>query len=275
MCEEPRHGLAVGFFDGVHRAHQAVLARASRVLTFRNHPLSILAPEKAPRLLMTTEDRLAAIRACGVTDILALDFTRDLSQLSPDDFISEFIQERTVYCGENWHFGRGGKGDGAYLRAKGIDVEMIPLVQFEGAPISSTRIRAAIQNAQIKTAADMLGRPWTLRGTIEKGKGLGHTIGYATLNIRPAADLITPPNGVYSVRLNGLKGIANFGLAPTMGARAWTAPELEVHLLEPTQNLPRLGENVKVAFYDFIRPEKKFDSLESLRAQIAADIARL
>ena len=271
MREAPRDGLAVGFFDGVHRGHQAILARAASVLTFRNHPLSVLAPERAPRLVMSVEDRLAAIAACGVGEVRALDFTPALAALSPDDFISRYVSRARVFCGANWNFGRGGVGNAAYLRAHGIDAEVVPYADYEGSPVSSTRIRAALAEGRIDAATAMLGHAWSMRGEVVAGKGVGRKMGFPTINLKPVEGLVAPPCGVYEVCLAGAKGVANFGYAPTMGERAWESPTLEVHLLAPPNVAPQLGESLAVEIRRFIRPERKFEKVEDLQRQIALD----
>lgn len=271
MREASRNGLAVGFFDGVHRGHQAILANASSVLTFRNHPLSVLAPDRAPRLIMSVKDRLAAIAGCGVGEVRALDFTPELAALSPDDFIAQYVRERKVFCGDNWNFGRGGVGNAAYLRARGIDAEVVSYADYDGRPVSSTRIRAALAEGRIEAATAMLGHAWWVRGEVIAGKGVGRTIGFPTINLKPLDGLIQPPCGVYEVRLAGAKGIANYGFAPTMGARAWAEPTLEVHLLTPPSAAPTVGASLAVEICRFIRPERKFDKLEDLQRQIASD----
>ena len=271
MREAPRDGLAVGFFDGVHRGHQAILARAASVLTFRNHPLSVLAPERAPRLVMSVEDRLAAIAACGVGEVRALDFTPALAALSSDDFISRYVSCTRVFCGANWNFGRGGVGNAAYLRAHGVDAEVVPYADYEGSPVSSTRIRAALAEGRIDAATAMLGHAWTMRGEVVAGKGVGRKMGFPTINLKPVEGLVAPPCGVYGVRLAGAEGIANFGYAPTMGERAWESPTLEVHLLAPPNVAPQLGESLAVEIRRFIRPERKFEKVEDLQRQIALD----
>lgn len=271
MREASRNGLAVGFFDGVHRGHQAILSRASSVLTFRNHPLSVLAPDRAPRLIMSVEDRLAAIAACGVGEVRALDFTPELAALSPDDFISRYVTHDRVFCGGNWNFGRGGVGNTAYLRSRGIDAEVVPFADYEGRTVSSTRIRAALAEGRIEAAVAMLGHAWGMRGEVVPGKGLGRKMGYPTINMRPASGMVRPPCGVYEVRLWGAKGIANFGVAPTLGERAWREPMLEVHLLTAPSAAPAADGTPKVEVRRFIRPERKFDRLEDLQRQIALD----
>ena len=271
MREAPRDGLAVGFFDGVHRGHQAILARAASVLTFRNHPLSVLAPERAPRLVMSVEDRLAAIAACGVGEVRALDFTPALAALSSDDFISRYVSRARVFCGANWNFGRGGVGNAAYLRAHGIDAEVVPYADYEGSPVSSTRIRAALAEGRIDAATAMLGHAWSMRGEVVAGKGIGRKMGFPTINLKPAEGLVAPPCGVYEVRLAGAKGVANFGYAPTMGERAWESPTLEVHLLTHPNAASRQGESLAVEIRRFIRPERKFEKVEDLQRQIALD----
>lgn len=275
--------LAVGFFDGVHLGHQKILRGASSVLTFSNHPLSLLAPERAPRLIMAPEDRVQAIRASGVGDVKLLPFTRELAEMSPAEFVETFLDGRfsSVRCGANWRFGKGGAGDADYLRQRGFTVETVPYAEFKGERISSSRIRGCLERAEIEDANAMLGRRYEVRGQRSEGKGLGTKLGFPTINLRPVSTCspfpvsCSPliPRGVYEVEMNGEKGIANYGQAPTTGDQAWTEPVLEVHLLRsPTSSDHRPVESAAVVeIVRFIRPERKFASLEELKRQIAAD----
>jgi len=261
-------GVAVGFFDGVHLGHQAILRGADAAITFRNHPLSVLAPERAPRLIMSLEDRLAAIRACGVHDVTALEFTEALAHEPPEEFMRRL--GRRVRCGGNWRFGANGAGDADFLKSHGVAVEVVPYAEFKGERISSTRIREALEAGNVADANAMLGRPFSVRGSVFRGKGEGTAIGYPTVNMTP--DLpIRLPLGVYAVEANGHRAIANYGVAPTMGARAWDAPCLEIHFPDAQCPTPDV-KNLRVAFRGFLRPERRFESKEELVRQIAADI---
>ena len=167
--------VAVGFFDGVHLGHQAILKGADAALTFRNHPLAVLSPDRAPRLLMDAEERLAAIRACGVGEVVALNFTPEFARLSPEEFLAMagITRKVKVRCGDNWRFGRGGAADATWLRAHGYSVEVIPAVEYRGEAVSSTRIRAALERGEVEDACAMLGRPFEVRGEVFAGKGEG------------------------------------------------------------------------------------------------------
>ena len=154
MRDAALESVAVGFFDGVHLGHQAILGRASRALTFGNHPLSVLAPERAPRLIMTPEEKVAAIRACGVGEVEVVDFTPELAALSPEEFAARHFvgldgSRRSVVCGENWRFGAGGRGDADFLRRLGFDVEVVPYAVFDGERVSSSRIRRSLADGDI------------------------------------------------------------------------------------------------------------------------------
>ena len=279
MCETAQFRLAVGFFDGVHLGHQAILRGASAALTFENHPLSVLAPERAPRLLMSWEDRAKTIMALGVK-VTALEFDRDLAARSPEEFLALMrclAPDRTlsVRCGANWRFGRDGAGDADWLRARGVPVTVVPYVDFQGEPVSSTRIRAALGRGEIEAANAMLGRPYAVRGAVVKGKGLGTKLGYPTINLVPAspdrAEARLPvPLGVYAVEIGGVRGVANYGVAPTTGAAAWTSPVFEVHLLGSPADVSDVSV---VSVLRFLRPERKFASTDELKAQIALDAA--
>ena len=269
--------LAVGFFDGVHLGHQAILKGAAAALTFRNHPLTVLAPEKAPRLIMSVEERVAAIRACGVRDVEVLDFTPELAEMSAEEF-AEFLNKRRgrrfplVRCGANWRFGKGGAGDAAFLRERGFEVEVVPYAEYKGERVSSSRIRAALERGEIEDANAMLGRKFKVQGSRFKGKGLGGKIGYPTINLELSTLNLKLPLGVYEVEFAGLKGIANYGLAPTMGDKAWSSPVLEIHILHSASTPSTYTSNsTEVEFVRFIRPERKFSSVEELRRQIESD----
>lgn len=269
--------LAAGFFDGVHLAHRRILDGADAALTFANHPATVLAPGGEPPLLCTLDERVAMLReAAG--EAIVLDFTPEFAATRAEDF-ARGIAERgftAVRCGEDWRFGRGGEGGPATLRAAGLDVETVPAVEFEGARISSTRIRAAVAKADFAAAAAMLGREWTLCGAVARGKGLGAKIGFPTVNVAPPPGLQLPPRGVYAVEAAGAPAIANLGLAPTLGANAWRSSVLEVHFIDSGAAAPLAAANsLRVAFRRFIRPEKRFDSIDALRRQIAEDVRAL
>ncbi len=301
--------LAIGFFDGVHLGHQKILACADAALTFIEHPLALLAPEKAPALLMAPEERLAAIAAAlkggkgfngfngdngfkgdkglnGFKDlnglrVRALPFTRELAAESPENFANDLRRDypdlETVFCGPNWNFGAGGAGNADFLRARGFAVETIPFEQHEGAPVSSTRIRAALKSGDLPLANAMLGRPFAVCGEVMQGKGEGRKIGFPTLNIKPFNPCLAGllPFGVYAVDTTWGRGVANWGIAPTMGEQAWAEPVLEVHVVGrgEGEKVGRWeGEKVEVLLVGFLRPERRFESIEALRKQIASDV---
>ena len=276
-------GLAVGFFDGVHLGHQAILKGADAALTFRSHPLTVLAPQKAPRLIMTAEERIAAIKACGVRTVTVLDFTPELAAISPEEFVVRYLASSvsrlpsSVRCGANWRFGKGGEGDAAFLRSRGIAVEVAPYAEYKGERISSSRIRQCLEHGEIEDANAMMGRKFKVQGRRFKGKGLGTDIGYPTVNLKLETLNLKLPLGVYEVEVDGLKGIANYGLAPTLGDRAWARPVMEVHLLgKGTKDMGRqTSDGVSVTLVRHVRPERKFASIDDLKRQIAADCATI
>lgn len=268
--------LAVGFFDGVHLGHRAILAGADAALTFNRHPRAVLCPDRAPRLIMTLEARLAAIRACGVGDVQVLDFTRELASMPPEDFLPRLAGWR-VRCGANWRFGANGAGDAGLLRRFGIDVKVVAYADYDGLPVSSSRIRESLERGEVPAANAMLGRRFGTRGRLFQGKGMGTQLGFPTLNYRLDELELRLPNGVYEVSVAGLRGLANYGIAPTFGARAWSEPVLEVHLLDaPPPGFQQRDEGLRaVEFVRFLRPERKFATCADLKTQIARDIARI
>ena len=273
MRETSFNVLAVGFFDGVHLGHQAILRGADAALTFRSHPLLVVAPDRVPQMIMSVDERVSAIRECGVRKVVLLDFSSRIASMKPEDFLL-MARARTgftsIRCGANWRFGRDGSGTAEWLMKRGESVEVVPYAEFHGAPVSSSRIRECLRKGAIEDAAAMLGRPVSTPVMRFHGKGMGSGLGFPTVNFEigsPIAGML--PLGVYKVECGHVPGIANFGVAPTMGGRAWTKPVLEVYF--PSGEVPSERDGETVSFISFIRPEKRFESFDALKAQIARD----
>ena len=271
MGDAAQASLAIGFFDGIHLGHQAILEKAGTVMTFRNHPLAVIAPEQAPELIMTPEARLRRLAESG-KKLIVLDFDAAMAGKTPEAFTEEYLKPlgvKAVYAGENWRFGKGGKADIDWLKKAGFAAETVPYETYRGEKISSTRIRQALRRGDMQGAAAMLGRAWRIAGRVAPGKGEGRRLGFPTVNLRPAEGLVQIPRGVYEVRMGGRRGIANYGVAPTFGSQAWDGAVCEVHLLEGAAETP---EPCEVELVRFVRPERKFDSTEELKAQIRRDV---
>jgi riboflavin kinase/FMN adenylyltransferase len=284
--------LAAGFFDGVHAGHRAVLAGAlaqARIrhgqawaLTFDQHPLSILAPAHRPPLLTPLEVRLELLSQAGLDGCLMLPFTRALAACSPDTFVDLICggpgHIAAIHCGANWRFGQHAAGDPARLaelgEPRGFAVEIVPATLYDEHPISSTRIRRAIQHGQLSEATAMLGRPYSIRETVVRGRGIGRQLGMATANLHPAAEVL-PPTGVYAVRTwlgdRPVDGVANLGLRPTFAEAPPADPVLEIHVLDFAGDL--YGATLDIAFIARLRDERPFPSPQALIAQIEQDIA--
>ena len=274
MREAALRRIAVGFFDGVHLGHRSILSGADAALTFNPHPLAVVDPDRQPRLLMSLEERVAAIREAGVGEVIVLDFTPGFSRMTAPEFLDfmmarEFSRFGTVRCGANWRFGAGGTGDWRLLAGRGLNVELVDYVEFGGERISSSRIRDALAAGMLEDASAMLGGAFRKRLKPVSGKGLGSSLGYPTVNFEVELPL---PGGVFAVRLDGFRAIANYGFAPTAGENAWRRRTLEVHQLEGEVSL---SPSMEVSFLSFIRPERKFLSFEELRRQIEIDCGKV
>lgn len=282
--------LAIGIFDGVHLGHCAVIEAAvqsarrsngqSAVLTFDPHPSVILRPQNPTRLLMSRGAKARVLERLGVEAVITQLFTPELAAMEAEDFVPwlkrALPQLAGIYVGENWRFGRGRKGDIALLvtegRKAGLSVFSAPRVSLDGEPISSSRIRAAVEAGEIAAANAMLGYVYFAEGRVVPGKKLGRTMGFPTLNVAWSPDL-RPRYGVYVVGATGakhtgcLRGVANYGARPTVESAG--EPRLEVHLLDECPY--DAGDEITVEWLHFLRPEMKFGGLGTLRAQIAAD----
>lgn len=283
--------LAIGVFDGVHLGHRAVIERAlgdarkadgtAVVVTFDPHPIRLLRPESAPRLLTSTAHKIRLIRALGVRQLLVIPFDRAFASTPPDEFIRALARAasplREVCVGFAWSFGKDRAGNLALLDRLGHELGFeevgVPAVEIEGEVVSSTLVRRAVESGDLAKAARLLGREYTILGTVTKGAQLGRTLGFPTANLSAHNEQF-PPNGVYAVDIvrgdQQLRGVANIGVRPTI-ADASGERLCEVHAFDFHEDI--YGEDLEVSFRRFLRPEQKFPSLDALRAQIAADVA--
>lgn len=283
--------VALGMFDGVHLGHQHVVRQAllnaralgvpGIVVTFHPHPLAVVRPDQAPRLLQSLNQRLRALKALGAQDAVPIPFTRETAQLDGADFIRLLARDvgrlRSIAVGEGFQFGRRRTGDVALLHTLGKE---LGFTTVEAAPIkvgkqrvSSTRIREALRTGDLSTVAELLGRPYAIEGTVQQGQQLGRRIGFPTANIL-LDGLELPPLGVYAARARCSRGcfpaVLNIGVRPTV-SDAQPLPRLEVHLLDFTGDL--YGCGLEVEFVRHLRPERRFPNIDALTQQITVDVA--
>jgi riboflavin kinase / FMN adenylyltransferase len=282
--------LAIGVFDGVHLGHQAVISTAARhaaeaggtavVVTFDPHPMKVLRPQASPRLITATQHKIALIRDLGVSHLLVITFDREFAATPPADFVRQLVAAarplREICVGQEWSFGKDRAGNLALLKTLGAELGFnvvgVEPVTSRGVTISSTATRKAVKAGDFATVKQMLGRDYTILGTVEEGKHLGRSLGFPTANLSAHSEQF-PPNGVYAAEgtLQGEKvhGVVNLGVRPTIDQ---DSPQrvLEFHLFDFDRDL--YGEDVELRFLRYIRPERKFESLAALREQIARDV---
>ena len=282
--------LAIGVFDGVHRGHQAVIstsadhARAANgtpiVVTFDPHPEKVLRPQAAPRLLSATQHKVALIRNLGVRHLLVITFDRQFAATEPEEFVQQLVNHskplREICVGHEWAFGKNRRGNLELLKTLGtqlnFEVVGVPPVKANGEVVSSTAIRQAIEKGDFARAAVMLGREYTILGTVTRGDGLGKKIGFPTANLSAHNEQF-PPNGVYAavarLRDGMYRGVINLGVRPTVSGGK-SERVLEIHLFDFDRDI--YGRDLEVRFLEFLRPEKKFENLDALVHQIRRDV---
>ena len=282
--------LAIGVFDGVHRGHQAVIstsadhARAANgmpvVVTFDPHPEKVLRPEHAPHLLTATQHKVALIRNLGVRQLLIINFDKQFAATEPEDFVQQLVLHskplREICVGHEWSFGRNRRGNLDLLKKLGEEFDFrvvgVPPVRINGEVVSSTAIRRAIETGDFARAPAMLGREYTILGTVTRGDNLGKKIGFPTANLSAHSEQF-PPNGVYVAEAkidNELhRGVINLGVRPTVSGGK-SERVLEIHLFDFNRDI--YGQDVEVGFLKFLRPEKKFENLDALVQQIRKDV---
>lgn len=282
---------AIGVFDGVHLGHQAVISTSARhaeatggiavVVTFDPHPMKVTQPQRAPHLLTATGHKIQLIRALGVQHLLIVNFDSHFAALAPEEFVGRLVSHanplREICVGHEWTFGRNRAGNLDLLNklgaSCGFDVVGIPPVKVGGEVVSSTAIRQAVVEGDFARVRAMLGRDYTILGTVVEGAKLARELGFPTANLSAHSELF-PPNGVYAAeaKLDGkvFRGVANVGVKPTItGGNAKRLVEL--HLFDLDRDI--YGANIEVKFVKFLRPEQKFENVEALARQIARDVS--
>lgn len=279
--------VALGMFDGVHEGHAQLIRRANHlaalydlssvVLTYDAHPLSVLAPEKAPRALSTRAEKVAQIARLRADALVLRPFTAAYAALEPEAFVRQLtdtLHPRHIVIGFNYSFGARGRGTPQLLRELGekygFETHIVDAVRVAGDTVSSTRVRAALEAGDVALCTALLGRYYTVSGEIMHGKQLGRTLGFPTANLDWPGMKALPPRGVYAAYA-WIEG-ERYGAALNIG-RHPTAPEgaptLEAHLLDCHQEL--YGKHMRLELVAFLRGEQKFDSLDALKAQITRD----
>lgn len=290
--EERKVCLAIGTFDGVHLGHQQVIRQTisdarqhearSVAVTFDRHPASVLAPDRAPPLIYTLEQKLDTIAEQGMDTALLLEFTEAFSRVPAEKFIRDLSREfgpiHSICVGSRFSFGHRRRGNVALLQRLGNElgftVHGLASVSLDGEVVSSTRIRDAIQRADFDAAGQMLGRAYCLRGTVVEGHHLGKELGFPTANL-DTVGLALPGNGVYAAHVNfggnEHRAVLNIGNRPTLD-RPSSHPVVEIHMLDFSGDL--YGRTLEVNFIEKIRREQKFSSLDALRRQISQDVEK-
>ncbi len=285
--------IALGNFDGVHKGHLAVIEKAreiaakeglkSSVLTFEPHPLNILKADIKPFRLTTEEQKTSIIQSRGIHNLFIINFDKEFSEIKAGEFIEEILvnklQAAHIVTGEDFIFGHKREGNRKMLskaaKKHKFGYTRVRPVGDKACVFSSSLIRKSLQEADLLSAAQMLGRNFFIAGTVQEGNKKGRELGFPTINI-PLCEYIRPAYGVYAVKIyienrpGWLYGAANIGVKPTLGG---TEELLEVHIFDFSENI--YGHNVEVELIEYIRPERKFMNLDELKSQIAEDCVKI
>ncbi len=283
--------LAAGFFDGLHRGHLKIIAETLRrarqrnghawVFTFREHPRRLV-DSAAPELLTSTNHKMKLLATLGVDVCMLIDFTPGIAATSPPDFV-DYLCSRSkllaeIVVGKNWKYGAKGKGDVRLLEKLAgnwkVEVNVTPGVKRHGRMISSTRIRSSVRNGDLEEAEVMLGRPFSVLGTVVRGRGQGRKMGFPTANLK-LEDEILPPTGVYAgfARHSNRFSMAalSLGYRPTFDMPDESCPaQLEAHLMDMDEDI--YGEDMEIFFVRNIRQQRKYNSVKALSERVKEDV---
>jgi riboflavin kinase / FMN adenylyltransferase len=265
--------VAVGTFDGVHRGHREVIRGNDTVLTFDPHPIAVINPAAAPRLLTPLPIKRDLIAGLGVEELVVIPFDRDFAAQSAEEFVDDVLVNRLgaehVSVGENFRFGKGAKGDADLLRSRPeFSTRVVPLVEVAGETVSSSQIRALVAAGDVRKAADFLGGPFLFEGEVVEGDHRGHELGMPTANLVPDDRLVYPGHGVYAAWAHGYPAAVNVGVRPTFDTGR--GPLIEAHLIGYEGVL--YGEILRIGFVERLRGEKRFESVDALVEQMHRDV---
>ena len=279
-----------GTFDGVHIGHQKILSRLKEIarksegetvlITFWPHPRLVLYPEQTDlKLLNTFEEKAELLRAQGINHLLRIPFTKDFSKLTSEEFIKKILIDtigtRKLVIGYDHRFGKNREGSFEHLKANasvyGFEVEEIPRQDIEHVTVSSTKIRMALQEGDVQTGTELLGRPYSIAGRVVKGEKIGRIIGYPTANIEiDSSHKLVPADGAYAVRIKYREsiygGMLNIGYRPTVNGKART---IETNIFDFDKDI--YGESIEIDFISRIRDEIRFNDVEELKNQLTQD----
>ena len=279
--------VSLGKFDGIHQGHSLLINEVlekkrkgyeSVVFTFSLHPMSLFS-EKEVNLICTEEEKINLLESLGIDTLISYPFTKETAQTEPEDFIKNILVEqldaKVIVVGNDYRFGKNRRGDVDLLKeyAKIYDYEVVVFekLKIQDQMVSSTLIRQSIEQGDMKTVNELLGRPYTITGKVVHGRKLGRTLGIPTTNLLSVPNKLYPPNGVYAsiTVVDGKEyyGVTSIGTKPTVDSS--NTKGIETYLFYFDQEI--YDQNVEVQIYEFLRPEVKFDSLEELRAQMYRD----
>jgi riboflavin kinase/FMN adenylyltransferase len=284
--------VSIGFFDGVHRGHRAIIGKAvdravvegwrSVVVTFDRHPLQIVRPDAVPPLLMTTRRRACVMADTGVDLVVVLTFDERLRMLAPEEFVEQVLlsslDTRHLVVGQNFRFGHRAAGDVALLERvgerEGFGVDGVDLIAVDGEPVSSTRIRAALADGDVGAATRLLGQPFAIDGTVIHGDHRGRALGFPTANLAVEAGCVIPATGVYAGMLTHpdgrvLPALTSIGTNPHFGG---TSLRVEAYVLDFDEDLYDL--EIAVDLRHRLRDQQRFDSVDGLIAAMADDVVQ-
>ena len=265
--------VAIGVFDGVHVGHRKVIDGADTVLTFEPHPLRVLHPEAAPKLIMPFEIKRDVIEGLEVEELIVISFDDEFSSIAPEDFCSRILVDalgaKSVSVGENFRFGAKARGDPQMLASRDeFETRVVPLVEVDGEIVSSTRVRSLVAAGEVEAATRCLGAPFLLEGTVVEGDERGRKLGFPTANIVPSDDLVCPGHGVYAAFADGRPAAVNVGVRPTFETGRGLL--VEAYLIDFDGDL--YGRTLRIAFISRLRGERRFAGVEELIAQMHRDV---
>jgi len=265
--------VAIGTFDGVHLGHREVIKGADTVLTFDPHPLSVIHPEATPKLIAPFSVKRDLIESLGVGEMVVIPFDKGFSGQSAEEFVQDVLIDRLgaerVSVGENFRFGQGAKGTAEFLSSRDeFETRVVPLVEVAGEAVSSSQIRGLIAAGELAQAVEFLGGPFFFEGEVVTGDRRGRELGVPTANLVPDDAYVSPGHGVYAAVAEGYPTAVNVGVRPTFDTGRGLL--VEAHLIGFDGDL--YGKQLRIAFLERMRGEKRFDSVDELVEQMQRDL---